>query len=124
MEVLSAYVRENARWAPKEVDKGQDKEQDLPRPPADIQAVLDVLDRLRKDPELQQYLSPLDLRGTDLRRADLQNANLYEADLQGAFLLQAILQGAYLQEAHVTEKQLDTALSLEGATMPDGTVQD
>jgi uncharacterized protein YjbI with pentapeptide repeats len=59
--------------------------------------------------------------------ASLQGANLLEADLQGANLHQATLKEADLQEANLTyaevsKEQLATALSLEGATMPDGSI--
>ncbi len=46
------------------------------------------------------------------------------ADLRGPILKEADLGGAKLAGAKVTEKQLDTARSLEGATMPDGSVHD
>ena len=46
--------------------------------------------------------------------------DLNEADLRGAVLRQVGLRWADLSEAKATEKQLATALSLEGATMPDG----
>jgi uncharacterized protein YjbI with pentapeptide repeats len=58
-----------------------------------------------------------DLQGADLRGANLQGANLQEADLQGANL-----QGAQLADADVSKEQLGSALSIEGATMPDGSV--
>jgi len=50
------------------------------------------------------------LRDADLSGADLSNADLSEADLSGA-------QG-------VTDEQLADAWTLEGATMPDGSVHD
>jgi len=65
------------------------------------------------------------LNGADLQEANLPRANLYEADLQGAYLegadlQEAILEGAILLRAKVTDEQLADALSLQGATMPDG----
>ena len=59
------------------------------------------------------------LIGLDLSGANLQGADLQEADLQGVYL-----QGAILQGAMVTDEQLAKAVSLEGATMPDGTKHD
>ena len=76
-----------------------------------------------------------DLRGVDLRRANLEGANLsdaslYKANLSGADLRNASLNEALLNEtdlseanlegANFTKEQLDTARSLKGATMPDG----
>jgi uncharacterized protein YjbI with pentapeptide repeats len=43
-------------------------------------------------------------------------ANLVEASLS-----KAILDGAILDGAEITDEQLKTVKSLEGATMPDGT---
>lgn len=73
---------------------------------------------------------PASLAGANLTRANLSGANLAEVDLQeailmGADLRSANLQGAYLaranlQGARVTDEQLATAKSLEGAIMPDG----
>ncbi len=51
---------------------------------------------------------------------DLSKADLTEANLRYANLSRAVLSGADLAEAKVTEKQLATAKSLKGATMPDG----
>jgi uncharacterized protein YjbI with pentapeptide repeats len=88
------------------------------------------------------HLQEVNLQGANLQNANLQDAilwdahlwdaslqgaNLLEADLQGANLHQATLKEADLQEANLTyaevsKEQLATALSLEGATMPDGSI--
>jgi len=66
-------------------------------------------------------LRQADLGEVELRGADLSQADLREAYLNGANLLQADLTGANLMGgAKVTHRQLDTAKSLKGATMPDG----
>ncbi|MBP6177945.1 MAG: pentapeptide repeat-containing protein [Anaerolineales bacterium] len=77
------------------------------------------------------------LREADLRFTNFQRANLLQADMQGAYLwgadlkeanlYNAKLQGAYLKEANlwgssITNEQLIQVESLEGTTMPDGTV--
>ncbi len=61
-------------------------------------------------------------RGTSLRErgAGLTDADLRGANLEGADLSQAFLGGANLQGATVTDEQLASCKSLEGATMPDG----
>jgi hypothetical protein len=75
-------------------------------------------------------LTAANLRESDLRRIDLRTADLQEADLQGADLFGASLyflanlQGANLQGARVANEQLAEAISLEGATMPDGIKHD
>ena len=63
-----------------------------------------------------------DLRGADLRGADLTNAKLFGAKLFGANLHEADLHEANLRGAIVTPDQLAQAKSLQGATMPDGTI--
>jgi uncharacterized protein YjbI with pentapeptide repeats len=64
-----------------------------------------------------------DLRGAnmceaDLINCDLSNADLTEADLSGAILIGANLRGAI----GTTLEQLKQAKSLQGATMPDGSI--
>jgi uncharacterized protein YjbI with pentapeptide repeats len=75
------------------------------------------------------YLSGADLRDAELSDASLVNAQLQRkdefslsgADLSGADLSGADLSGADLTGAQgVTQKQLDQAASLEGATTPNG----
>ncbi len=85
-------------------------------------------------------LSYAKLLGADLSIANLGGANLSDANLSGDDLSGAILNGAYLIDANlseadlaiadlsradlrgaiVTSEQLETARSLQGATMPDG----
>ena len=72
------------------------------------------------------------LQGADLREADLSDTNLYgarlqEADLSNANLSRAIMMSANLSRANlkkagITTEQLETVDSLEGATMPDGSI--
>jgi hypothetical protein len=123
MEVLTAYVRQNAPLKPEKetAEEESDKEERTPDP--DIQAITTVLRRLTR---LHGQGQPgrLDLHDTDLYRANLYRANLQEsilqgAILQGAILQESILQGAYLYMAKVTDEQLADTLSLQGATMPD-----
>ena len=74
-------------------------------------------------------LSEADLHGADLHGADLHGADLREADLRRADLHGADLRGADLREADLreaqgitTEELVSQANSLEGATLPDGTL--
>jgi uncharacterized protein YjbI with pentapeptide repeats len=152
MEVLTAYVRENSR-----LDRGQTStstsaaalaalaaEQDkegiaqeavptLLRPPADIQAILDVLNRREEDhvPEQHQVLLDLheaNLQGANLHGALLLEANLIDATLLGANLLianllRANLLRANLKEAYLQEAKLQGA-ELEGANLIDANLID
>ena len=68
-----------------------------------------------------------DLTGADLRVAHLEGAILIGADLTGAILFTSDLTGAHLERANlkdakVSDRQLAQAQSLQGATMPNGTV--
>jgi Pentapeptide repeats (8 copies) len=65
-------------------------------------------------------LSGADLSGADLSRTNLSGANLSRANLSGANLSGALLGEAELNRAIVTLEQLEKALSLKDATMPDG----
>jgi Pentapeptide repeats (8 copies) len=61
--------------------------------------------------------SIITLNSADLSGADLSGVNLSGADLSGANLNDTNLRGAL-----VTQEQLDRAKSLQGATMPDGSI--
>jgi uncharacterized protein YjbI with pentapeptide repeats len=141
MEVLTAYVRENAPWPPTLISTEEHKDRSLPhasldeesppqQPRADIQAILTVLGRRTRageEPEVSRLaLSRTDLRGAHLRYAsfeavDLSSAHLEGADLSGANLARANLMGANLQRALLSEALLDEALlsnaHLEGALL-------
>ena len=67
-------------------------------------------------------LHGIDLSGLDLHGALLLGANLSNANLFNAKLINADLSSANLSGAIVTQEQLDTAASLQGVTMPDGTI--
>jgi uncharacterized protein YjbI with pentapeptide repeats len=67
-------------------------------------------------------LSGAYLQEANLSYAFLMRANLSGADLQKANLSGAMLNGANLKDAKVTDEQLKKAKSLEGATMPDGSI--
>lgn len=69
-------------------------------------------------------LNNADLKDANLRHAHLWDASLEDANLIGAILWDAVLHGSYLRGAIITDEQLAQAKSLEGATMPDGTIHD
>jgi len=120
MEVLTAYVRQNARWIPaapqvEELAHGEkDTTPSLPTTPrTDIQAILTVLGR--RTPR-QEWLEPvrLDLSETNLWGADLVGANLENVSLSGA-----PLEGADLSETDLSFEQLQTADEAgKGANLP------
>jgi uncharacterized protein YjbI with pentapeptide repeats len=116
MEVLTAYVRENAALTA--ADRGTAS--GPLRPSADIQAVLAVLGRRRPHPAAVERRL-LDLRETDLRGANLSGSRLGGVTLQAANLDKvdatgAILSHSNLREAHLAGASL-TGADLEGASL-------
>src|SRR5829696_5263538 len=123
MEVLTAYVRENAQRQPEEtrppsVEPDEDDEASTelekkqpPKPPADIQAILTVLGRRKKAGEKDDVV--LDLKATDLRGAVLTEADLRKVNLREADLRSADLRNANLQEADLFLAKLQKANLME-----------
>jgi hypothetical protein len=132
MEVLTAYVRQNApvpsgrreEWeelagqAPHAARRGREGG----RAPADIQAIGDVLGRRRRTADRGEPM-PLDLDACDLRdvrfgRAYLRRVNLIGSDLEGA-----MFGGADLRDALMLGANLRGA-TLSGADLRDAWLQD
>lgn len=146
MEVLTAYVQDNAPWPPKQATgnpfielqgnggngavaaREQPKEEvgwekKKMRPATDIQVILTVLGR-REEPAIVQHklaIRVLELQGTDLRGADLVEGHLEGSDLRGAHLEGASLLGAHLEGASLVGAHLEgadlTGAHLEGARL-------
>jgi uncharacterized protein YjbI with pentapeptide repeats len=116
MEVLTAYVRDNAVWSsPRQTSPTTTPH----RLRADIQAVLAVVGRRRQPTGPEKRL--LDLRETDLRGANLSGARLDGVTLSGAHLEQAdatraVLGKSNLREAHLAGASL-TEVDLAGASL-------
>jgi uncharacterized protein YjbI with pentapeptide repeats len=111
MEVLTAYLRENALRSLAATPEGSAQV----RPGADVQAIIGVLGRRHADaPAGERRL--LDLRGTDLRGANLSGARLEGVVFQGARLDAADATGAALSRANLREANLSTA-ALSGADL-------
>jgi hypothetical protein len=118
MEVLTAYVRQNARL------KSEKESAEEGAPDPDIQAIMTVLRRRTRsygqgEPEVLDlhetnlswaYLFGANLSAANLSKADLSEAQLSEADLSGANLFGADLSGADLSGAqYLTQEQLEQA---------------
>jgi hypothetical protein len=116
MEVLTAFIRERARWRG---DLPPAEGTQSPKPPADIQASLTVLGRRVIDPKWRE--PNLDLFLADLRWAWLYKAHLKRAALVGARLERAVLIGAHLEGADLNHAHLEGAVlreaHLEGANL-------
>lgn len=118
MEVLTAFVRENA-------PRKKDEEQESPKIRTDIQAALTVIGRrnCKNDLEHQRLnLDNINIKRAQLKGANLQGADLREANLQGAFLWKANLQGANLREANLQGANLREA-NLQGANLWEANLQ-
>lgn len=119
MEVLTAFVRENAPRK-QEAEHPERKVGSTAsiwgemEPRTDIQAILTVIGR--RSTKLEKADQFLDLRGTELRGANLFEANLCEANLNRANLREANLSGANLQRASLIWTNLHWA-NLRGATL-------
>lgn len=121
MEVLTAYVRDNAAWNAREARPSTST--GMPhRLRADVQAVLAVLGR-RKSQHAATSADKrlLDLRETDLRGANLSGSRLDGVTLFGAHLEQADATRAVLGRSNLREASLAgaslTEVDLEGASL-------
>lgn len=135
MEILTAYIRENAQWS--ENKQGQSDnlvlenghsngavEQD--KIPSDIQAVMTVIGRRKWVlQEMEQLhvinlrrtnLSNIDLRKSHFERANLRGCNLERINLMEASLAWAFLGGANLKAANLMKANLQGA-NLAGANL-------
>jgi hypothetical protein len=125
IEVLTAYIRDVAPWPPKPAPSeqrpaivkpalGTSKTPSMPKPAADVQAILTVLGRRRTDYE-KSAIRPLgsvvlNLSRTDLRGANLTHANLASAWLNHTNLIRAVLDYADLSGAHLSDADLSVAV--------------
>jgi len=129
MEILTAYVRENAPFYREALDP-DDHQSNIEngshsfkqkRLPTNIQAILSVIGRrkwLNEEVEQNYFLN---LRKTNLKYADLKGAWLIGANFRGANLERANLMGANLAGAFLAESNLKNAnllnANLEGADL-------
>lgn len=104
-DVLTAYVRHNAKWLPSSIGAAPFK------PSTEIQAILTVLGHSNPPEGVFNDRHKFDLRNTDLRGAEFWDAHLEFADFWGAHLEDAKFWGAFLRNA-----KLDHA-SLAGANL-------
>jgi uncharacterized protein YjbI with pentapeptide repeats len=118
MEVLTAYVRQNAPAPANKPTKKENEAAIAKGPATEIQAILTVLGRRRgrgREREGQQLdLSDSDLRGANFRGTHMEGANFFGAHLEGASFLGVHAEGAKFDFAHV-EGATFNAAHVEGA---------
>lgn len=124
MEVLTAYVRQNAPAPTEEPTKIGNIVAIAKKPATEIQAILTVLGRRKRDAKREGNGQQLDLRNSDLRGANCIGANLdgarFEdtylngawfngAHLDGVWFYKGHLEGANFYQAHLDRARFDQA---------------
>jgi sarcosine oxidase gamma subunit len=140
MEVLTAFVRQNAPIIKENESQSPEDQEKFLKLRISIQSCLTVIAE-RKHPDLENKrldltkvnISGFNLYGADLKGANLFGADLREANLAGAVLIGADLRGAVLAGAVLIGANLFGAVltgavlagaKLTGAIMPDGSIHD
>jgi uncharacterized protein YjbI with pentapeptide repeats len=128
MEVLTAYIRQNAPWPPRRAREGTAGDSgfvngvepgEASAPDPDIQAIAAVLERRTRDflhGEDRLNLYNANLSAVDLFGASLRSANLWYTNFSGASLMSADLAWAHLQKADLSGADLSYA-NLSGADL-------
>ena len=124
MEVLTAYVRQNAPKPELDPTEEENKEAIAKGPATEIQAVLTILGRRRRSRKREQKGQRLNLGGSDLRgasfygaqvegawfdNAHLEGASIHGAYAGGASFFSAHLEGAWFEKAHLKGAIFDVA---------------
>jgi hypothetical protein len=113
METLAAYVRERSPLPPlATMEESAEEQTDEARPAIDVQAVLTVIGRRRR--EFDRVGQRLELEKVDLRGCNLTGAHMEGANFDFAWLDRAILKDAHFEEASLLCTQLERA-SLQDA---------
>ncbi len=121
MEVLSAFVRENAPII-KHAENVEDDRSLKKTVQTDIQAILTVIGRRSGKDKGRIALDKTDLSGADLGGAHLERAYLTGVCLRAANLSAAHLEEAILEEAHLKQADLMSA-RLEKANLDEAHLQ-
>ncbi|MDB9461301.1 pentapeptide repeat-containing protein [Dolichospermum circinale] len=103
MEVLTAFVRQNAPIIKENESQSPEDQEKFLKPRISIQACLTVIAE-RKHPDLENKrldLTKVNISGFNLYGANLKGANLFGADLREANLAGAVLIGADLRGANL-----------------------
>jgi hypothetical protein len=137
LELLTAYIRENAKWNRAEAMGPTLKAHQVDSfdtiwfasgVRGDIQAALDVLGRRQEKRVPEEFQQTLNLRRSNLSGANLGGADLSRADLSQANLSQAVLVKANLSSADLSQSDLSRAAlsraALSGADLSGAILED
>ncbi len=109
MEVLTAYVRQNAPAPVQDPTKKQNEMAVASGPTTEIQAILTVLGRRRRGRRREHEGQHLDLRGSDLRGANFRGAHVEGANFGGAHLEGADFRGVNAEGANFYDGRVEGA---------------
>ncbi len=113
MEVLTAYVRQNAPAPAQTPTKSENQQAIKKGPSTEIQAILTVLGRRprgrKRERDQRLDLSNSDLRGANLDRTILDRASFFAAHLDRASFNEAQLAGARFDGAHLDGARFNRA---------------
>jgi hypothetical protein len=133
MEILTAFVRENAALRATDTESEEEiatkevPEHPPEKPAVDIQAVLTVLGRTAIPFAQKVEKRWLNLKATNLAGADLYDANLQRAQFWGANLQRAYMVGADLKKANLALADLHGAViwgvNLQEGNLPSANLQ-
>lgn len=104
MEILSAYIRENAPV--RNLDPSEEPF-DRARPRTDIQAALDVIGRRPAEHVALEHSKRFRL---DLRKVDLSGANFSKGNFEGAIFFGSRLEGSIFRSANLRAARLQGSL--------------
>jgi hypothetical protein len=132
LELLTAYIRENAKWNRAEAMGPTLKAHQVDSLDTmwfasgvrgDIQAAMDVLGRRQEKRVPEEFQQSLNLRRSNLSGANLVGADLSRADLSQANLSRAVLVKANLSLADLSQSDLSGA-ALSGADLSGAILED
>jgi uncharacterized protein YjbI with pentapeptide repeats len=98
MEVLTAYVRQNASAIEQVSPGGTPQEMVASGSKTEVQAILNVLARRQRDSRREREGQYLDLSQSDLRKAILREAHMDGADFSDAEIQEANFRASHLRE--------------------------
>lgn len=117
IEILMAYLRENAYWNSQGEDKDTqlaESRKEVPKVRADIQAILTILEQ-RSASDRKKELGPLIFGMVDLRFINIQGIHLEGADFRKSRLVRGALRNSHLGPMSIEASRPDGDTRFEEA---------